>query len=81
MWVHPDEHRIVGGVLAVARKQRGITQQELARRLGKPQSFVSSFENGQRRIDVLELLLIAAVMGADAHVVFAEIAKAHAEAG
>lgn len=73
MWVHPDEHKIVGEVLASVRKRAGLTQVELAIRLGKPQSFVSAYEAGQRRIDVLELLLIADAMTADPQAIFAEI--------
>jgi transcriptional regulator with XRE-family HTH domain len=36
-------------LLVLARKDAGITQVELALTLGKPQSFVSKFENGERR--------------------------------
>lgn len=82
MWITPDEHKIVGKVLAEFRKKAGLRQQDLAARLTKPQSFVSSYEAGQRRIDVLELLRIAASMGADPKEVFAAIARRHgAKAG
>jgi transcriptional regulator with XRE-family HTH domain len=37
------------------RKAAGLSQVELAQRLGRPQSFVSDFELGQRKVDVLEL--------------------------
>ena len=40
------------------------TQVELARRLGKPQSFVSAYESGQRRVDVIEFILIARTLAA-----------------
>ncbi len=42
--------------MRAAREARGITQQELARRLGKPQSYVSKAEMGERRLDVVEFL-------------------------
>ena len=42
--------------MRAAREARGITQQELARRLGKPQSYVSKAEMGERRLDVVEYL-------------------------
>lgn len=51
--------------LIEARTKRGMFQTELAARLGRPQSFVSNFENGLRRIDVVEFLLICEVLGAD----------------
>jgi predicted transcriptional regulator len=50
-----------------------MTQVELARRLGKPQSVVSGYENGRRRVDVLEFLLIVHALGADPVAIFAEI--------
>jgi transcriptional regulator with XRE-family HTH domain len=37
------------------RKGAGLSQVELAERLGRPQSFVSDFEQGQRKVDILEL--------------------------
>lgn len=42
--------------MRAAREARGMTQQELARRLGKPQSYVSKAEMGERRLDVVEFL-------------------------
>jgi hypothetical protein len=41
--------------------------------LEKPQSFVSAYERGQRRVDVLELLLILRAIKADPQLVFAKI--------
>ncbi|MDR3376712.1 MAG: helix-turn-helix transcriptional regulator [Ancalomicrobiaceae bacterium] len=73
MWIHPDEHKVVGEVLADFRKQRGLRQQDLAGLLGKPQSFVSSYEAGQRRIDILELLRIASALGTAPNEIFTEI--------
>jgi transcriptional regulator with XRE-family HTH domain len=39
-----------------ARQSSGLTQGEIARRLGRPQSFVSKCESGERRVDVAEFL-------------------------
>ncbi len=49
-----------------ARKDAGITQQELAKRLGRPQSFVSKYENAERRLDVVEFLQVTEALGVDA---------------
>ncbi len=73
MWVRPEEQRVVGECLAAARQRAGITQRELAAALGKPQSFVSAYENGQRRVDLLEMLAIVETLKADPLAVFAEI--------
>jgi transcriptional regulator with XRE-family HTH domain len=75
LWVEPEHYKIVGACLAAARRQANITQQELAARLGKPQSFVSEYERGQRRVDVVELLVISRALGVDPLKPFAEIVR------
>lgn len=76
MWVQPKEHKVVGSALAAARKRAGLTQAQLAKSLRKPQSFVSSYERGQRRLDLLEFLRVADAIGADAIAEFENIQKA-----
>lgn len=44
--------------LVEVRKGSDLTQEELAKKLNKPQSFVSKYESGERRLDVLELFEI-----------------------
>jgi transcriptional regulator with XRE-family HTH domain len=50
-------------LLREVRKEAGLRQIGLAERLGRPQSFVSDIEKGQRRVDVLELREICAACG------------------
>lgn len=50
-------------LLVEARKVKGLTQAELAEALNKPQSFVAKYENGERRIDVVEFVDITAALG------------------
>jgi hypothetical protein len=52
--------------LRKARTAAGLTQTEAAKRLKRPQSFVSKCESGERRVDVVELLLFCRAYGADA---------------
>jgi len=52
-------------VLIDQRKRAGLSQAELARRLRKPQSFVSKFERAERRLDVVEFFNVAEALGAD----------------
>ena len=73
MWVQQERYVLVGAVLAAARRRAGLTQQQLARRIRKPQSFVSSMERGQRRIDVLELIRVAEGLQVDPRKLFAAI--------
>lgn len=45
------------------RLDAGLRQADLARKLGEPQSFVSRYESGDRRLDVMELRQICGVLG------------------
>jgi transcriptional regulator with XRE-family HTH domain len=73
VWVQPKEQKIVGAALAAARDRAGLTQAQLAKLLHKPQSFVSNYERGLRRIDVLELLRIVEALKGDARALFMDI--------
>ena len=57
--VHKDEYRSIIDRLVAVRTGAGVTQVQLAERLGKPQSYVSKIERGERRLDVLEFCQIA----------------------
>lgn len=48
-----------------ARLDSEITQQELAKNLQKPQSFVSKYESGERKLDVIEFIEICKVLNLD----------------
>lgn len=52
---HANQHDIFLLSLREARTRRGVTQEELAERLGFRQTDVSKTERGVRRLDVLEL--------------------------
>lgn len=52
-------------ILAELRKDKGLSQAQLAKKLKKPQSFVSKYERGERRLDVVEFLDVAKILGAD----------------
>ena len=57
--VHSAEYRRFRERLVRARKKAGLSQSEVARALGKLQSYVAKCESGERRVDVIELLLFA----------------------
>jgi transcriptional regulator with XRE-family HTH domain len=61
-----EELKILGEVLAAARERAGLRQSEVAARLELPASYLSKIENGTRRLDVIELLRIAAAMNVNA---------------
>ena len=49
------------GRLKPARREVGLTQVEVAKKLKRPQSFVSKIESGERRVDVVELSDLAKI--------------------
>jgi transcriptional regulator with XRE-family HTH domain len=63
--IHTERHRKLRAMLVAERKAAGLTQTVVAQRLGKPPSYVAKYEGGDRRLDVLEFLDIAAAIGFD----------------
>ena len=63
-FVHTLEQLTFCGLMRQARKKAGLTQQDLSKRLGKPQSFVAKYEGEERRLDVLEFITTARAIGA-----------------
>jgi transcriptional regulator with XRE-family HTH domain len=53
--LHSERYKHLLARLGEARRRVGLTQAEVARRLRRPQSYVSKCESGERRIDVIEL--------------------------
>lgn len=47
--------------LKIARLESGLSQQEVADKLGKPQSYISKIESGERRLDVAEIKKFAII--------------------
>jgi transcriptional regulator with XRE-family HTH domain len=63
--VHSPDQLAFCELMIKARKNAGLTQHEVARRLKKPQSFIAKYEGGERRLDVVEFLAITSAIGAD----------------
>jgi len=63
--IFTQRHQQFIAFIVSARKAADITQVELAQRLGKPQSFVSKVERGERRLDVIEFCQLAEALGRD----------------
>ncbi len=53
----------LAALLRSVRSEAGLTQAEVAERLKLPQSFVSKYESGERRLDLVELRQICKAMG------------------
>lgn len=58
----PEQNRLQR-LLRQIRRGAGLRQEDLADRLGKPQSFVSKYETGERRLDLIELGEICGAVG------------------
>lgn len=56
---HTARYKKLQSLLKAARKAQGLTQAQVAERLGRPQSYVAKYENGERRLDVIEFLDVA----------------------
>ena len=74
--VHTRAYAVLRERLVAARHAAGLTQQELATRLGRPQSFVAKYEGGERRVDLVELFEIAKVLGVDVRRVTRAVSEA-----
>lgn len=63
--IHTLEQKCLQRLLREARSEAGFTQEALAVKLGSPQSFVSKYESGERRLDLLEVRRICRVLKID----------------
>ncbi len=61
--IHSPEQTTLQRLLRQIRRGAGLRQEDLAQLLGKPQSFVSNYERGERRLDLLELRQICQAVG------------------
>ncbi|MEJ7743119.1 MAG: helix-turn-helix transcriptional regulator [Nocardioidaceae bacterium] len=61
--IYSAEYQRLCSLLRQLRHEAGLTQVQVAARLGVPQSFVSKYESGERRLDVVELGHVAGVLG------------------
>ena len=59
-------HEALRAFIRAKREKAGLTQHDLAKLLGRSQSYVATIETGQRRIDAVELIDLAAALGFNA---------------
>ena len=74
--VHSKAWRVLTQELTLMRKKRQLTQQQLADLLDRPQSFIAKIENGERRLDVVEFLIVARALGAKADPIIRKVERA-----
>ncbi|MEC3978178.1 helix-turn-helix domain-containing protein [Amycolatopsis sp. H20-H5] len=61
--IHSAEYRRLCAILRELRLEAVLTQVQVAERLDEPQSFVSKYEAGERRLDVVELRQVTTALG------------------
>lgn len=57
------EYGVSRDLLRELRTDKGLTQVQLSEHLGMPQSFVSKYETGERRLDIVEIRAVCASLG------------------
>ncbi|WP_312284286.1 helix-turn-helix domain-containing protein [Yokenella regensburgei] len=63
--VYSHEYQMVIRALREARVANHLTQEEIGRAMGRPQSFVAKVENGERRLDIVEFIYLCRLVKID----------------
>ena len=79
--IHSPDRLRLRELLISTRKAAGLTQEEVAGRLKRPQSFVAKYEGGERRIDVVEFIAIVRALEHEPSEMFESLVRAVGEQG
>lgn len=66
-------HKALMAVIAAERKKAGLTQRELAAKMGRADSFFGKIESGERQLNVLEFCEVADAFGVNPKNLFAKV--------
>jgi len=72
---HDRTYRLVPGFLRQLRERAGLTQRDIGKRLGRPQSWVYNCETANRRVDITEFVRWARACDVDPKKAFAELLR------
>ena len=61
--LHTSDYDYFRSLLIAARERSGLTQAQVASKIRRPQSFVSKYEIGERRLDVVEFVEVCIALG------------------
>ena len=64
--IHQSNYKLFREMLTSIRLEKGLLQSDVADRVRKPQSFISKYERGERRLDFAEFVQIAEALDIDA---------------
>lgn len=71
--IHSERHRRLVEILVERRKAAGLSQAAVAREMGRHQPFIANIESGDRRVDLVELIDLADILGFDVHEIIDEL--------
>lgn len=61
--LYSSHQKLFQSLLRQIRLDAGLSQQSLAQKLSQPQSFISKYESGERRLDIIELKEVCLMIG------------------
>jgi transcriptional regulator with XRE-family HTH domain len=73
--IHSARHKRLTELLIAQRREAGMTQAQVAKALGRHQPFIANIEKGERRLDIVELIDLADVLGLDLHAVIEQLKR------
>ncbi len=73
--IRSARHKRLAALLADLRIGAGLHQADVAKALKRHQPFITNIEQGQRRVDVVELLQLARIIGFDPHALIDELMR------
>ncbi len=73
--IFTKKYEIFKELLIEHRKNAGLTQQNLAELIDKPQSYISKYESGERRLDLIEFIDVAEALHVDKYQFIKELEK------
>ena len=73
--LHTADYDYFRSLLIAARERSGLTQAQVAAKMRRPQSFVSKYENGERRLDVVEFVQVCMAVGVSPQSIVANLYK------
>jgi transcriptional regulator with XRE-family HTH domain len=73
--VFTKEYQLLLHLLIGLREQKGLSQRELSKRLKRVQTYVSKYERGERRLDVIEFLEVVKALEGDPHTIIKDLLK------
>jgi transcriptional regulator with XRE-family HTH domain len=73
--VFTEQYNLLLSLLVSIREDKGLSQRALSKMLKKAPTYVSKYERGERRLDVVEFLEIVKVLEADPHEIIRKLTK------